>query len=648
MAVTLKITIAQNNQSVANNSSNVTVKVIASWTYGSYNNYQKPGWVKIDGTQYDFTSNFNTSETTSGSKTLYTKTLDIKHGSDGKKTLSCSASFTTGVSSGTVTASASKALTDSPRAATITGAPNFNDESLVVITYKNPAGSAVEKLEACISLDGSKDDIAYRDISETGTSYTFNLTDAERNVLRQATTGSNSRTVRFYVATTIGGTTYRKYLTKTFSIANPKPTISNLRVVDMYETTKALTGDENTIIKFYSRPKVTATLAAVKGATLKSYKINNNATNNISGSSYSVDTSYMAAEGNTFKLEVVDSRGNVTTQTVTKTLLNYVKLTCKLSAQPPSPTGNLDFTVKGNYFNNTFGAVRNTLQIQYRRKVNDGMWGDWVTVTTTPTYSGNTYSVNVSLTGLDYLSTYVFQARAIDKLATVNSSMVNLKTTPVFDWGENDFKFNVNVNMSNNIKLNGITTDGKELNAFQAANGNNNCVIGYGGYTEAIGATNLYGNDVNILTNSDLTVNNGTTVYSILGAMKAMTTAYELTTTVTAGSGYSDCEATAYLVGNNLRIYLKATRSSNTGTGDIVNETVMSIKVAHGGKIKNLYATGFANSATGAPATFFADTSKTDDNNYTLSIKLCGASVADNAWSAHFSMPCTLNLSAYV
>jgi hypothetical protein len=39
----------------------------------------------------------------------------------------------------------------------------------------------------------------------------------------------------------------------------------------------------------------------------------------------------------------------------------------------------------------------------------------------------------------------VFQAYAVDKLATVESVERNVKATPVFDWGESDFKFNVPV-----------------------------------------------------------------------------------------------------------------------------------------------------------------------------------------------------------
>lgn len=119
MAVSIVIDITQNSQNIANNTSNVTVKVNAKWTGGSYNLLEKSGSCTIDGTTYTFTSPFNTGRTTSGSGNLFTKTLNITHGSDGKKTLAVSASYTSGVSSGTVSASASKALTTIPRKSTL-------------------------------------------------------------------------------------------------------------------------------------------------------------------------------------------------------------------------------------------------------------------------------------------------------------------------------------------------------------------------------------------------------------------------------------------------------------------------------------------------------------------------------------------------
>ena len=119
MAISISISITQNSQSITGNTSNITVKVNASWTYGSYNLNNKPGTLTIDGTAYSFTSPFNTGRATSGSATLFTKTVNVSHASNGTKTLSCSASYTSGVSSGTVSASASKVLTTIPRKSTL-------------------------------------------------------------------------------------------------------------------------------------------------------------------------------------------------------------------------------------------------------------------------------------------------------------------------------------------------------------------------------------------------------------------------------------------------------------------------------------------------------------------------------------------------
>jgi hypothetical protein len=120
LAVSISISITQNSQSVANNTSNVTVQVTAKWTYGSFNKLDKPGSLVIDGKSYVFASPFNVNQTTSGTQRLFSKTLDVAHGSNGAKTLSCSASYTSGVSSGTVTASDSKTLTTIPRGSSLT------------------------------------------------------------------------------------------------------------------------------------------------------------------------------------------------------------------------------------------------------------------------------------------------------------------------------------------------------------------------------------------------------------------------------------------------------------------------------------------------------------------------------------------------
>jgi ribosome-associated translation inhibitor RaiA len=147
---------------------------------------------------------------------------------------------------------------------------------------------------------------------------------------------------------------------------------------------------------------------------------------------------------------VTDSRGNSTTKTVSKTLVDYVKLTCNIGGSKPNAQGNFDFTVKGNYFNSTFGTVANTLNVYYRWK-SDGDFSAWQPMTATK--SGNTYTAVVNITGLDYQTTYTFQAYAVDKIATVYTEETPIKSTPVFDWSKDDFNVNVNLNLKNRTVL---------------------------------------------------------------------------------------------------------------------------------------------------------------------------------------------------
>ena len=149
-------------------------------------------------------------------------------------------------------------------------------------------------------------------------------------------------------------------------------------------------------------------------------------------------------------------------------MINYVKLTCNLSANAPTATGDMSFSIKGNYFNGSFGAIDNFLTVQYRYKANDGAYTAWTDATATK--SGNTYSSSVKLTGLDYQSSYTIQARAIDAIYNgesedaILSAEKKVKTTPIFDWGEDDFKFNVDVVMSQGTPIQGKISTGENIN----------------------------------------------------------------------------------------------------------------------------------------------------------------------------------------
>lgn len=378
-----------------------------------------------------------------------TYTDTVKHNDDGSCSVNISGSLTgpSGTSLAGITSSGNKTVTldKIARLATVTGAPNFNDEQNPTITYSNPAGEAVEKLEACIaSEDAATIYVPYRDISKTGTSYTFNLTTAERNALRNATPNSNTLTVKFYVATTISGTIYYSSIAKTLTIVNNKPTLKPV-VKDVGTASTVLTGDENKIIKGANYISVSSGGAALKGATIKSQKITcgEEVINAASGSFTNVETA-------AFTFTITDSRGNTTTQTVNKTLINYIKLTCNMNATI-SIDGKIDLKLSGNYFSDTFGAVTNSLKAEYRYKELNGTYSEWDLMGVLA--SNNKYTGEAQITGLDYRKTYVVQARVADKIHTITTGEKRLKAIPVFDWGENDFKFNVPVYDQNGNKL---------------------------------------------------------------------------------------------------------------------------------------------------------------------------------------------------
>lgn len=396
--------------------------------------------VTVDGQTWKGT---NTIGVSAGSaKTLASGTKNIYHNADGTKTFSYSFSQEIAITYsgsyiGTKTGSGTGTLDTIPRQATVKTAPNFNDEENPTITYSNPAGTAVTSLQACIaSKDGATIYVPYRDISKTGTSYTFNLTTAERNALRNATPNNNTLAVKFYVQTVIGGNTLRSSLEKTLTIVNNKPTLNPV-VKDAGTVSTVLTGDVNKIIKGHNYISVTSGGTALKGASIKSQKITcgDEVINAGSGSFTNVDTA-------SFEFTITDSRGNTTTQTVNKTLIPYVKLTCNLDAIA-TVDGKVSLTIKGNYFNGSFGATANTLDVFYRYKENGGTYSDWIAATAKK--SNNTYTATPTITGLDYRKTYVIEAKAKDQIYELTTNEKRVKAIPVFDWGENDFQFNVPV-----------------------------------------------------------------------------------------------------------------------------------------------------------------------------------------------------------
>ncbi len=320
MAVSISISVTQNSQSVANNTSNITVKVTAKWTNGSYNAVvdsggtpQAKGWLKIDGTSYSFASTFNTGKTTSGSQTIFTKTVDVSHGSDGTKTVATSASYTTGVSSGTVTASASKALTTIPRKSTLS-VSNGTLGTAQTLTITEKTSTFKHKLQySCGSASGYILGGSSSYSTSNSVSWTPPLSLAQQNTTGTSVSVKFTLTTYTSDGTSVGSNNY----TKTFSIPESvAPTVS-IAVSDASECATIY----GAYIKGYSKFKVTVTASGSQESTIKSYKTTAN------GKTYTtalVTTGVLSNSGTlTISTTVTDSRGRTATASTKVSVLAY-------------------------------------------------------------------------------------------------------------------------------------------------------------------------------------------------------------------------------------------------------------------------------------------------------------------------------------
>lgn len=178
-------------------------------------------------------------------------TVNITHNPDGNKSFDLSANIREIDLAQVYSTVQHRDLVRIIRKAYINSAENFTDESNPTIKYYNPMGNYIDSLQACIADEnGNVIFVPYRAISKTGSSYTFNLTDAEKKTLMDAVKVNGVLTVRFYVKTTADGYNYLSSVAKTFSV-DAKPLL-NPTVIDIDDVTTSLTGDNSVFIRYFS------------------------------------------------------------------------------------------------------------------------------------------------------------------------------------------------------------------------------------------------------------------------------------------------------------------------------------------------------------------------------------------------------------
>lgn len=233
------------------------------------------------------------------------------------------------------------------------------------------------------------------------------------------------------------------------------------QIEDENDTAISLTGDCNTLIRYQSNARVSATYFGRNSATITDYKMTHN------GKVYT-DSEVLieGVENGTFEFTVTDSRGLTTSYTEIKSVIPYVKLTCNLTCDKPDGDGNMTLSLSGNFFDGYFGDADNSLVVQYRYKPVGTTWATsdgWHRIG--PAITGNGYFAEEELSGLDYQTAYTFQAQAIDELTAVNSAEYTVRAMPVFDWGERDFSIHGDLQVDGGISVDSDVSAAGDISA---------------------------------------------------------------------------------------------------------------------------------------------------------------------------------------
>lgn len=351
-------------------------------------------------------------------------------------------SITTNIYTGVIqTKSGTWTLDHIDRYATITKGQDFTDEENPKITYKNYAGDKVDSLQVAISVDGETALTAYRSIPVSGTSYAFALTAAEKEALWATTPNSNSLAVTYLLKTKIGTSEGVTTAKATMKIVNADPVVSPV-IVDTNQTTIGVTGNSAILVALHSKASVKLNAAAQKKATISSKKIEQGDTV-LTG-----DGTLPISSAEPIRITVKDSRGNVTALEAENTVVPYIDPTCMIQHSLPDANGEMDLVIVGSAYNGAIGKTTNAITVQYRHRKDYGDYSGWITISGV-TRTGNDYTAQTVLTGLDYLSKHTFQARVIDAIHGdgVISTEKTFKAEPTFDWSEVDFQFHVPVTM---------------------------------------------------------------------------------------------------------------------------------------------------------------------------------------------------------
>lgn len=312
----MKIVWTVGSQSVANNTSSVTVKVQLVSTGASYtinSSASKSGSLTINGTKYTFT--FTASLSGNQTKTLFTKTVTIAHNADGSKT--CAFASTIGIKvtlGGTyyddVTASGNGTFDTIPRATTPTlSASSVNMGASITINMPRAASAFTHTLT--YKFGNATGTIG----SGLGTSKAWEVPLTLANQIPSGTSGTCTITCKTYNGSTLIGTK-----AVSFKANVPAAVVPTISTVSMTETVSGLAANFGAFVQGKSKVKIGIVAAGAFSSTIKAYKTT------VDGKSYTgaaPTTGTLSSGTKSVTIIVTDSRGRTAKTTKTLTVIAY-------------------------------------------------------------------------------------------------------------------------------------------------------------------------------------------------------------------------------------------------------------------------------------------------------------------------------------
>lgn len=449
----------------------VSIKGILASNYGSFYGYPSTSTGKINGTQvYNNSkkpnsawSGKNALSSTLGGGTKFNQSftlgedsleVDCTNGQSKDIALQVYYKFSgdpgdtyTPNTGAKMTVNATVTLSAIERAATITEAPNFNDEQNPTFKFNNPMGANASKLEVCIATQDSEgtwrsDEVPYREVSTTATSYTFNLTTAERNALRAKTPNSNTLPVSFYVQTTLStGSKLRSHVDKTMSITNANPTMSlaiteeNPKLISLFGSNSA-----ESVVSGASKLKVVGTPSPKKYATTKSISLTcgNTTAKDPANNTYT----FNGVTGQAISYSITDSRNNTGTGSISLNTLPYIPIVIKsfeFKRKDLDHPKNVVLTVEADCYSGSIQDRENTFIVSYTTKgVTTNLNQDQFSVASNKLIINNLDLGEV----IEEDAVESFTLTISDLCMEVSKSMNVILLIPTFEAGQNDFQVN--------------------------------------------------------------------------------------------------------------------------------------------------------------------------------------------------------------